>query len=364
MTRAMRALTLVVLEMTGCAESAPRCPPVGYPKPTAAPKAQARGQQVHRANQSRETLQALLNAVGDLECGPGGLDPRAASAALSKLADTLPLRAGLPDPSAQRARQAAEAASQAANSTAADAIHRGLLAALQALLAKPGQVEYRGAVSRLGRSVAAMRAEQDAVSRCHSALIAFRAATDAVFVSLNGQPPFADPEPSTPSTQPLPSMQSGVALGRSAVASLGSAGWQHTRDDAGQALRLFASMLAAADCNHRLEKEISTVNFLAERLTRSDALAFGQTRWIKDALSAALDALEKLEANVSESAATHAAPNSAIAAASWTRAARQAVANVDPDNLLGLERTAIQDGFRATIDSFANAAESTPACHD
>ena len=120
-------------------------------------------------------------------------------------------------------------------------------------------------------------------------------------------------------------------------------------------------MLRAVDCAGRLTGKISDIRFQAERLTRSDALSFGQTRWIKRGLSAALDGLDALEPGDAGTPRAQAAPDRA-APARFTRAARAAVAGIDAQHLLGLQRTSIQDAFRATLDAFAIAANSARAC--
>jgi len=241
------------------------------------------------------------------------------------------------------------------------ALHGHLTAALQALLAQPGPVEYRGAVAKLGRALDAMRAAQQTADGCRSALAAFRAATDAVFAGLRGEPPFAESDLDALESAPLSTMQAGIEPGRAALISLGKSGWQHARGDAADALRLFAAMLRAADCAGRLTGKISDIRFQAERLTRSDALSFGQTRWIKQGLSAALDGLDALELGDSGTLRAQAAP-SPTAPARPTDAARAAVAGIDARHLFGLQRTSIQDAFRATLDAFAIAANSAPAC--
>lgn len=101
----------------------------------------------------------VTNSVEALECGPKGLEPRAAREALSSLADALKLRSGLPAPASQKVRKVAgDLASDSAAVSSIEAIHNDLSSALQALLAQPGPVEYRGAVAKLGRSLDAMHA--------------------------------------------------------------------------------------------------------------------------------------------------------------------------------------------------------------
>jgi hypothetical protein len=312
-------------------------------------------------SESRQ-LQNLTTSVEALECGPQGLDARAASEALSGLADALNLRTGLPDSASRKVRQAAdELASHAAASASMTAIHDDLTVALQALLAQPGSVEYRGAVGQLGRALDAMSAAPQTADGCRNALVAFRAATDAVFAGLHGEPPFAENDLDALESEPLATMQAGIEPARAALIALGKAGWQHARGDAAQALRLFAAMLRAADCAERLTGKISDLRFQAERLTRSDALSFGQTRWIKQGLSAALDGLDALDAGDSVAARVQAAPVPG-APVRLTHAARAAVAGIDAEHLLGLQRTSIQDAFRATLDAFAIAANSAPTC--
>ncbi len=361
------------------------CPPVGFPKAQVDRSSAENGERETTGRETTvgETLQRLRSSVQALECGPNGLEPRASSAALRKLADALASHADWSTPALQRLLRAAknldtlssgptdrgkaassETVSKVEEGRSTEMVRGGLEAAQQTLLAQTGPVKYQGAVSQLGYSLAAMRAENDLVERCQSAIRAFRGATDAVFVGLDGTPPFGDPIPNEAAPLAFTSMLAGIEPARAVVASLGNAHWQRASDTAAEALRLFAATLSAADCHQTLESNTSSLRFQAERLTQSYALSFEKSRWVKQGLSAALDALDALDDNdqVLLGARKQTEPDQFVAAVPWKQAARAAVATIDPDRLFGLQRAPIQDGFRATLDALALAAESAPAC--
>ncbi|HKO54123.1 MAG TPA: hypothetical protein VJV79_40725 [Polyangiaceae bacterium] len=246
-------------------------------------------------------------------------------------------------------------------------VHAGLVAARQTLMTRSGSATYQSAVTALGDSVAAIQSERDLAARCQSAISAFRAASDAVSVELNGEPPFGDTEPDASARRSFTSMVAGIEPARAAVASLGSAEWPHARERAAEALRLFAAMLSAADCHDSFSSEVSNLRYQALRLSQSDALGFGHSRWIKQGLGTALDSLEVLhatqEALVSAAATDkQGEPPRTAAAEPWTGAARAAVANIASEQLFALQRAPIQDGFRATLDALVIAATSAPVC--
>jgi len=368
--------------MVSCSPSAPQCPPMGFPVQSVGRTPSARDDE-HETKTSDATLRRLISAVEALECGSDGLDPRASSAALSKLADSLSLLTGISVPALLRVRRAAESLGSLSGATDGldnvpsaesvsvtgkrqpiETVHAGLVAAQQTLMAQSGSGKYESAVTALGDLVAAMPSERDLAARCQSAISAFHAACDAVFVGLNVEPPFRDTEPDVSVRRSFTSMAAGVEPARAAVVSLGNAKWPHARERAVEALRLFAAMLSAADCRELFASEISSLRFQAERLSQNDTLSFRYSRWIKQGLSDALDALDRAQQAPPSAAATDkpGEPTRTTAAEPWTRSARAAVANIASDQLFGLQRAPIQDGFRATLDALVIAATSAPLC--
>jgi len=306
-------------------------------------------------------LQRLAASVEAIECEPIGLDSAAASEALSNLAEALDLRSGPADVSSQELRTDARALASGAAAPTGH-VRDGLAAALQALLAGPEplqrRLEYRNSVAALGRFLGDV-ASNDAAS-CQSARDALRAATNAVFLALDGEPPFDVQDIAHPEIARLSSMSAGIEPARAAVLALGEARWAHAREPAAQALRSFAAMLNASNCAQRLTRTGSDVLLQAERLMLGDSLSFGQTQWIKSGLLAALDGLEQLAqgAASARSGSTRTPP----AASPWLAAARKAVANIDAKDLLAFQRTAIQDAFRATLDAFTFTAQYQVSC--
>lgn len=301
-----------------------------------------------------EPLQRLATSVEALGCEPPGLDAQALSQVLVNLADALELRDGTIDTSPSGIRDAARALASAGPAARFKHLHEGLASSLKSLLLASGPAErrddYRRAVDALGRSLDALSTGAEAVASCQSALAALRAATDASFLALHGDPPFEESQPNSEEEhQRLSVMGDGLDAARADVLSLGRAKWRHAREPAAQALLSLAEMAAAGDCAGRISHEVAEVRFQAERLARSDALSFGQTSWIKFGLVAAVDALDALEPQRQREI-------------SWTSAARRAVMSIDAQDLLGFQRAAVQDAFRATVEAFAVAARSMPAC--
>jgi hypothetical protein len=374
-----------LLGTVGCSQASSRCPPVGFPAQSIGGTPSAKDD-VHEKEPSDATLRRLLSAVKAVECGSDGLDPRASSAALSRLADALTLHAGLTAPGLLRVRWAAESLDSLSGGTAGpgnvhsadsgfetgkgqpiETVHAGLVAAQQTLMARSGSVKYQSAVTALGDLVAAMQSERDLATRCQRAISAFHAASNALSVELNGEPPFGDTEPDASARRSFTSMVAGVEPARAAVASLGNARWPHARERAAEALRLFAAMLSAADCHDLFNSKVSNLRYQALRLSQSDALSFRHSRWIKQGLVTALDSLDLLDATQRALAGPaaggkQAEPTRTAAADPWTGAARAAVDNIASDQLFALQRAPIQDGFRATLDALVIAATSAPVC--
>lgn len=360
-----------LLGMPGCASSGARaCPPLGLPAATSVPRGSKTAQVTPRAH---APLERLATSVEALECAPG-LESGAASEALSNLAEALEVRSGPADTASQKVRMEAWAlasssassapsnVSSTTNVSATTSVREGLEAALDTLLAGPeparGKLEYREALAALRRSLGGVVTNDDA--SCAFARDALRAATNAVFLALASEPPFERGNIAQQEGKPLTSMRAGIEPARAAVLALGDARWSYAREPAAQALRSLAAMMSAGDCAHALSRNVSDLRLQAERLALGDSLSFGQTHWIKSGLVTALDGLElvaqRAPGALAESTPTH-APGSP-----WVTAARQAVANIDAQDLFTFQRSAIQDAFRATLDAFTFIAQQRVEC--
>ncbi|MEO8904519.1 MAG: hypothetical protein ABI627_23625 [Polyangiaceae bacterium] len=360
--RVLRAALIagLLLGAPSCASQSP-CPPIA--PPYAHTDHASKGTEVPAA--AHAPLQRLATSVEAVECTPSGLDWGAASDAFSNLADALDLRQGPSDMGSQEVRSDAHAlTSHSAGAKAPqDAVHDALTAALQTLLAQSEpaqrQLEYRNTVGSLARSVAGVSAQANNGDSCPFVVDALRAATNAVFLALAGEPPFDEQASGSVEAQPLASMRAGLEPARAAVLALGEAHWQDARAAAAQALRTLAAMVRAGDCAGTFTNQLSNIRFEAERLTRSDALSFGQVRWIKAGLVAALDGLD---VDARRMPVEHAQGDLNHVGSALIASARKAVANIDAEDLFGFQRTAIQDGFRATFDAFVVVAQPMPEC--
>ncbi|HEY3664352.1 MAG TPA: hypothetical protein VGL19_00070 [Polyangiaceae bacterium] len=310
-------------------------------------------------------LQRLATFVEALECTSSGLDLGAASDAFSSLADALDLLKGPGDLAAHEVRNDAHvlAASSEAAKAVQEAIRDGLTIALQTLLAnaEPARrkLEYRDTIGTLARSVAGVSGVASDRESCRLVVGALRAATNAVFLALAGEPPFDEQHLGSSRLQPLASMSAGIEPARAAVLALGEAPWEDAPEAAAQALRTFAAMVRAGDCAGRFTSQLSELGFEAERLTRSDRLSFGQVRWIKAGL---VDALDGLDADARRAPVGPSGANLNHVGSALIDSARKAAANIDATDLLGFQRTAVQDAFRATLDAFVLVAEPMPKC--
>jgi len=355
-----RAVAIVIglaLFGTAACASSRTCPPIGLSAPAASQSLPTE----RRAISGRHApLQRLATSVDAIECQPSGFDSGATREALANLAEALDLRNGPADVGSQKIRTAAQAL--ASGSTAPSAVRHGLEAALQTLLKGPepagARLEYRGAVAALERSLDAVVANDGA--SCESARDALRAATNAVFLALAGEPPFEEATIAPRDAKPLTSMGAGIEPARAAVLALGEAPWHGAREPAAQALRHLAAMVSAADCARAFKRNVSDIRLQAERLTLGDSLSHKQSYWIKSGLLSALDGLALVSrSGPSEERAGHTPSHVGSA---WLTAARQAVAHIDAQDLLAFQRSAIQDAFRATIDAFVFAAQQRPEC--
>jgi hypothetical protein len=280
------------------------------------------------------------------------------------LADALELPKGSGDLATQEVRNDAHVL--AANSEAAkasQAIRDALTIALQTLLARAEparrQLEYRNTVGSLARSVAGVSGVASDRESCRVVVDALRAATNAIFLGLAGEPPFDEQHLDSTGLQPLASMSAGIEPARAAVLALGEAHWEDAPEASAQALRTLAAMVRAGDCTGRFTSQLSELHFEAERLTRSDPLSFGQVRWIKAGL---VDALDGLDVDARRASVEHSGANLNHVGSALIASARKAAANIDATDLLGFQRTPVQDAFRATLDAFAVVAQPMPEC--
>jgi hypothetical protein len=132
-----------------------------------------------------------------------------------------------------------------------------------------------------------------------------------------------------------------VERARSTVLHLARARWTNGREAASRALSALADLLVAADSSEARETQVTELRFQAERLNRPGTSSLGEAAWVKKALTAALKGLERLGGK------------ERVGLSDWSQAARQAVDSIEERSTINLQRAAVQDAFRATIDAFA-----------
>lgn len=287
----------------------------------------------------------LQDSVVLLGSSPDSLAPSALGRAFRDLAGVIQ---SLDAESALEARRIADEIEAAAPSSLAHGAlcKRGLEQVLQALLARPvpdaRDDEYRDALRALDAAVKNVKDVTPLDEQRAEVGAAFRAATDAVFVALSEEPPFRTPVPSRVH-EALPN-ELELERARNAILELARSRWTNGREAASRALGALADVVASARPGDALQAQITELRFQAKRLVRSEAATYEEAAGVKRALSAAVDALERLG-----NADT---PTSS----DWTRAARRAVDSIEERSTINLQRAAVQDAFRSTIDAFAATA--------
>jgi hypothetical protein len=118
---------------------------------------------------------------------------------------------------------------------------------------------------------------------------------------------------------------------------------------AGDALDTVAAMIEAISASAANQERLESIRFQAERLRRSDGAWFGRAGWIQEALLATLDALDDLQPCGEE-------------LEPWASAARESAAKISKRGAISFERAAIQDAFRATVDTFSIIAFVEQIC--
>jgi hypothetical protein len=141
---------------------------------------------------------------------------------------------------------------------------------------------------------------------------------------------------------------------RADVLELGQSQWRNARQSTARALFSIADVLEASDSRRAQRERVALIRSRAERLRSAGSLSAAQSVWVKSALTTSLDALDAMQ--VERRAAERAVVSK------WTRAARRAVGSVEERDWLYLQRAAVQDGFRATIDAFLAASQSAGPC--
>jgi hypothetical protein len=171
---------------------------------------------------------------------------------------------------------------------------------------------------------------------------------DTVGLAAGEQPPLqaraaGGRVPASAASPPLRpgSVELEVEKARAMVLELGRARWTSGRLAASQALSALADVLVAADASGGVVAQVRELRFQAERLSRTDTSSLGEAGWVKKALTAALHGLNRLGGE------------ERVASSKWGPAARAAVASIEERSSINLQRAAVQDAFRATIDAFA-----------
>ena len=113
--------------------------------------------------------------------------------------------------------------------------------------------------------------------------------------------------------------------------------------------KLAAAIETIPDPKLRARDAIAEVRFEAQRLQRSDRLAFGVAKWIKLGLASSLDGLLALvPANDS--------------GRFWIASARQAQDAIDISSTSTFQRAVIQDAIRTTVTAFVIAGQGLEIC--
>jgi hypothetical protein len=233
------------------------------------------------------------------------------------------------------------------------AVREGLMATWRALeqgtTSSSRPQEYERALATLRSTTEALSGDADvsAHERRASAASAFRAASDALALALDGEPVFAESENAVQDSAPELSLEARLEQARAEVLKLGQTRWVNAPLAASQALEALAD-LVAVNADRRLEKPIGVIRFNAE-LLRQKTSKFGSAGWIKVALASTLEALDVLEAGREKLVSP------------WTRSARRAVAGIEERDSLSFQRAAVQDAFRATVDAFLFSIQARKA---
>jgi hypothetical protein len=342
----------VLAVVGGCASAAP---PV--PAPAESATAHSERAQVHSAL-PRATLTRLSDAAAKVSAGPA---PDTTPGALRDLASAIELSPNGGWLAAEAVRQAAKRLETSAPGSppSAGPVKEGLGRALATLVARPAPDgharEYQQALRALALAVQAIDGQRPLAEQHASIAAGFRAAADVVYLAAGGEAPFGEAETghaddgrqeSQPSHLSPQSFGSAVEHARAEVLALGQTDWTQVQPAAARVLVAMANAVAAADRLKAHGRNVSDINFLAERVRYADALSYGRAAWIKAALSSALDALESLGLLEPQRLSV------------WTDAARRAIASIEERKSLAFQRAAVQDAFRATIDAFVAATQS------
>ena len=233
-------------------------------------------------------------------------------------------------------------------------VKEGLVIALRALVTATApagrQAEFQRAIGIFGKAVDVLNDDHPLLEERAITAAAFRAVTDAVFVSRDGEPPFGEANvggPEDPSS-PTASLEEELKDARADVLMLGRTKWTNAPVASSRALSSLADVVVAAERSNganNLDSQISNVRFQSERLRRSDSLG-GQGGWVKMGLVNALDAFDAIYVGCEQ-------------AFPWSRSARRAVAGIEERDSLTFQRAAVQDAFRATVGAFV---ASNQAC--
>jgi hypothetical protein len=152
-----------------------------------------------------------------------------------------------------------------------------------------------------------------------------------------------DPELSTIPASPLePAQRPAETLpqARDHTLALARTGWADAHVAAARLISDVARLIAAVDPDAAV---IAELRFQAERLDRATTADLPDvTRWIKGALGAALEWLDR---------AGRGGP--------FVAAARAALANIDEGSTLPFEAATVQDAARATLDAFVDRMAGT-----
>ena len=289
-----------------------------------------------RLHDLADAVHALATAAGD----PAHRRIVTALEALAGVIEQLPTR---PAGAAMQIRQAAtQLASSAPTSLDhADLVQRALREAERALHGQqPASGRRRAfllAVIAVGGALQELDGTRPLLEQQPSVIVALEAATDAVFLAHDADPPFPLPDVDAGTSRPP---AAALDDARADTLALARAGWPDAHTFAAKLMTDLADVLAASSCTGA-EDGVAELRFQAQRLEHPRQGGFDEPGSIKAALTAALDVLQQ------------GAPD-----ATSVRDARDAVASINEHASLPFQRAPIQDAVRATLDAFVQLQPS------
>ncbi len=316
--QSMTRLMLLVLALAACRTGS---------SPDPGPRTAARDRAPAKPVLSKE-LKALAAAVEPL-AGAGEAGSGDAKGALRALEPVLSAYAQ----SVFGAHQAVLAAIEGD----AEDTERAMRAVLTMLLEYDGprlNLEYQQAMVALDDLVSYETKDPDPPRRTHVG-DALRLMTSAFYLIHGFKPPFAIAEIAAASAAHRPQPRADLEGVSAAIERFKTGDWTERRIAGADALLGMWSVLQQAGIKDTNNLPLTRLRFSAARLRRIDSLQFGASKWLRDGLRAALDALGPAKDHES---------------------ALKAVLAIDPQTSLPIQRPMIDTALMQTRDAFARGA--------